>query len=309
MLIRRSLRKSQAAFAGLDQWFDRLPQERQDEIWQLHDAVASRLGDPRVLPPSHGNDQVSQLGVGVARFREATDPFALIRLGDADLSLLGAGFAPRSSPNRFEWYRLAAGFGREALAVRGRFIEAVRGAEIVGLHQNWEAVATSTRVMLTMLGIPMPLSTGVEVHLPYRLLTDGSLFGRLAGKRVVLVGWLAPRLREVWGTAEFRDSYAAFGPVDEIEIVGAVETTSREDGGAAGDYESALAELRRHEYDVALLGCGVVAKPLAWQVRNDGRTGLDVGFVFDALLGNPEREVRPLLRDVSWPDANWMRSI
>lgn len=246
------------------------------------------------------------MAAAVDRFRRAQDPFALVRVGDSDLALLGAGFVPRSSPNRFEWYRLASGFGRTALSVRERFIAAVGGADLVGLHQNWEAVARSTATMLTMLGLPVPHPNGVEVHLPYRLLTNGMLFERLVGRRVLLVGLLAPRLRDVWMSAEFRRAYSQWGDSGSINVVGAVATRPREDGGAARDYESTLREVRRHDFDVALLACGAAAKPLAWELRNDGRTALDVGFVFDALLGDPEREVRPFLRDARWPKETWL---
>ena len=49
------------------------------------------------------------------------------------------------------------------------------------------------------------------------------------------------------------------------------------------------------------LGCGAIAKILASRIQKLGRTALDVGFVFDALLGNPARTERAVLKETKWP--------
>lgn len=160
---------------------------------------------------------------------------------------------------------------------------------------------------MTMLGL-RPCRTRMAWRSTCRtwLLTNGMLFESLAGKRVLLAGLLAPRLRDVWATPEFRSAYSAWGDTGQIRVIAAVATRPREDGGAVRDYKAILSEIRGHDFDVALLACGAAAKPLAWELRNVGRTALDVGLVFDALVGNPEREVRPYVRDATWPEENWL---
>lgn len=81
-----------------------------------------------------------------------------------------------------------------------------------------------------------------------------------------------------------------------------VPTRLRTEGGATRDHKVVLRLLDGFDYDVALLSCGVAAKPLTWRIRSEtGRTALDTGFVFNALLGDRERTNRPVLKDVSWP--------
>lgn len=291
-----------ASFAEFETWFGDLSRRRRRRIEALGEEAAAESAGARLLPESHGASMESQLRAGVAAYLTQEDPFCLVRLSDSELALLGGGYLPPTTPADIDWYRFRGGLRPEAIELRPTFLEAVAGAELLGLQQNWKPITESSATLLTMLGHRLPMPNGVEVHLPYRLLVDGTLFRSLAGKSVALVGWLGPRLAEAWASRPFREAYAAWGPVDEVEIAGAVPTRPRTEGGATGDYEDVLRALDRLEYDVALLSCGVVAKPLAWKIRSDaGRTALDVGFVFNALLGDRERANRPVLKDVAWP--------
>jgi hypothetical protein len=219
--------------------------------------------------------------------------------------MLGSGYLPSEHLGTFAWQSHRAGYNRQQLYLRSEYIDALEHAELVGLQQNWEPVRKDTAVLLSMLGIAIPMANAIEVHLPYALLIDGTLMSWLAGRKVLLVGTFARRLANVWKTDEFRDAYASLGPVDKVNIVGAVSTPSRTEGGSCLAYTQVMQEIQAYTFDVALFGCGLLGKIAAWRVRLQGRTALDVGFVFNALLGDPERNNRPVLRDLTWPGRVW----
>jgi hypothetical protein len=288
-------------FSQQDRWFGDLSRRKQRRIHALGAEAAERTAGARLLPASHGEELDAQLDAAVAAFSAQEDPFCLVRVSDSELGLVGAGYLPPATPMDIDWYRFRGGMGDGALALREPYLEAIRNAELVGLQQNWKPITEASATLLGMLGIDLPMSNGVEVHLPYRLLVDGTLFEYLAGKRVLLIGWLAPKLAAAWRTRPFLETYGVWGPVAQTQVVGVIPTASRTEGGAAQNYAAVLARLAEFDFDVALLACGVAAKPLAWEIRKRGRTALDVGFVFNALLDDEQRSERPVFRDVAWP--------
>ena len=252
-----------------------------------------------MLPYHHGDDIAAQLEAGKKRFLACKEPFSLVRIGDCEIGLLGAGVVPVQ--HDLETQFRFAGLSRDSLPLRKDFISAVKETELLGLQQNWPEIAHKTGTLLFMLGMQVPPEHGVEVHLPYKLLVDGTLFGYLAGKKVLLIGAGARRLADCFSIKGFLDAYGFLGPIEKVKVAGVIETRSREAGGAWADYERVILEAGKIGYDVALLACGAAAKPLAWRLRKSGKTALDVGFVFDALMGNEERRHRPVLKDVEWP--------
>jgi hypothetical protein len=131
-----------------------------------------------------------------------------------------------------------------------------------------------------------------------------SLFKFLAGKKVVLVGSEAENLAALWKTKEFLDAYQHFGPIDKIEVVAGIKTASHPtvDWRCMAPITESLKGL---SFDVALLGCGGLAKILAFRIWKDmKRTAIDVGAVFPALLGGTERS-RMIMSDGKWPEVKW----
>lgn len=294
-------------FDELDRWFTDLNQEEQDELHRLR-GMKVPLMPRRILPVDHGDTMEEQLEAGKRRFLSEKEPFSLVRLGDFELGLLGALYFPYgNASNSIHTMFTRAGYAPDSLWIRPHMIAAVRESAMVGVLENWDTQRLETAALLLMLDCEMPLSRAVEIHLPYQMLVDGSLFRWLSGRRVLLVGNLAPRLLEVWKLPAFHRAYEHFGPSDQVEIVGAIPTGSREEGGACRDFHFALQCAERLDYDVALLGCGSMAKPLAHQISKKGRTAIDVGFVFDALLGerSDARVSRPVLREAKFPEPSW----
>lgn len=264
---------------------------------------------PRIIPLGHGNTMEEQLLAGRSKFLSRKEPFSLIRLGDFELGLLGALYFPfGNASNCLSTMMTRAGYAaQEALSLRKHLIEAVRFSPMVGVLENWETQRIETAALMAMLNCSIPCARAVEIHLPYAMLVDGTLFSWLAGRRVLLIGNLAPRLLEAWKKPEFHRAYERFGPSSEVKVVDAISTSSREDGGAWKDFHAALQSAKRNDYDVALVASGAMAKPLAYRIWRLGKTALDVGFVFDALLREREdaRVLRPVLKDAWFPDVSW----
>ena len=284
-------------FLKMRGWFDQLPEEERRPLEEFRKR-AENIGS-RIIPYPHGDDIATQLEAAKKRFLECKEPFSLIRIGDCEIGLLGAGVIPvqHDLATQFRF----AGLSRESLALRKDFISAVKETQLLGLQQNWPEIGHKTGMLLFMLGMQVPPENGVEVHLPYKLLVDGTLFEFLAGKKVLLIGAGARRLSDCLSLKGFLDVYGFLGPMEKVKVVGVIETRAREAGGAWSDYERVVLEAYKIDYDVALLACGGMAKPLAWRLWKSGKTALDIGFVFDALLGNDERRHRPVLKDVVWP--------
>lgn len=294
-------------FDELDRWFVDLTREEQDEIHRLR-GVKVPIMPRRILMPDHGDTMAAQLEAGKRKFLSEKEPFSLVRIGDFELGLLGALYFPYEKPsNCISVMFTRAGYSWDSLWIRKYFVAAVRESALVGVLENWDTQMVETASLLAMLDCEVPLPRAVEIHLPYQMLVDGSLFRWLSGRKVLLIGNLAPRLSEAWKLPSFHKAYEHFGPSSKVEIAGAIPTGSREDGGACKDFNFVLQCAERADYDVALLSCGATAKPLAHKISKMGRTALDVGFVFDALVGERQdaRVGRPVLKDAGFPKPTW----
>jgi hypothetical protein len=292
-------------FERIDCWFSELPASVQSSLKQLHPPLEQL---PLViLPADQGPDIETQLRHAEVRFEllaSSGRPFYLARVSDCELAALGWGYLPHSPhplPER-EMFR-SCGFDRGFLPYRSELIQCFREADLLGLQQNWHPWRANTAALFAMLGIPVPPPNGVEIHLPYKMLVDGSLFRFLRGKHLLLIGGLAKDLATAWWEPAFARSYRRFGCLEQVSSVAAIRMARRGEGrGAWADIERVYEEASRLAFDVALLSAGVPAKILARRLRDLGKVALDVGFVFDALLGDPERKLRPALRDAEWPE-------
>lgn len=286
-------------------WYPDLPGAQKTEIDQLCSKARANMSGARLVPESHGPRLTQQLQAATSLFQNASHPFCMIRMSDSELGVLGGGFLPSEVPQPISWYVGRGDYTKAVMPLRKVFFEAIRGAELLGVQQNWKPMFEASVILFRMLGIPIPLENAVEIHLPYQLLVNGSLLRSLEGKRVVLIGGLATKLAQAWSKPSFRDAYKLWGDMNKISIVDVFQTHTKRQGGAVQDYGPMCDRMNKVKFDVALLSCGVMAKPLAWRIRQSNRTALDVGFVFDALLGGNERIARPVFRDISWPKVTW----
>ena len=292
--------------SDLTKWYHELDPAQQKALRATHPPIDQL--PKSLLPPEHGATIEAQIEYGKKRFLELAekkDPFYLARIGDCELAAMGCGyFAHTPHPLPKDQMYWSCGFERDFLSYRKELLESLRNSQLLGVQQNWLPWRVNTTAVFHMLGWPVPHPNAVEVHLPYKMLIDGSLFSYLKGKDVLLVGGLAGELASAWRRPEFIAAHKRFGPLDELKSLNAVKTLKRgEGGGAWRSLDKVTEAIKGATFDVALISAAVPAKILAYRVWKMGKVALDVGFVFDALLGNSERKLRPALRDVKWPDG------
>lgn len=288
--------------AEMPTWYDQLPPEKKSELDSIREGVSAST---RIIPEDHGEELQRHLRVAERKFLSTPEPFCFIRISDVALGFLNGGYPITQKTHSLEWKLPMSGLSRSAYHLRSEMIEAVREAPLVGVHQNWEEVAYETAVTLAMLGIELPCDRAVETWSMYHLLIRGLLFSFLAGRKVVLVGHLAGRLAEAMKNPEFIRSYSRFGPIKHLKIVDFIETSPREKCRWE-EVGLATEKLKSIDFDVALISYGGLAKILAHRVWKMGKTALDVGYIFDALLAvDPyQRSQRPILKDATWPESS-----
>jgi hypothetical protein len=286
-------------FADIECWLDELPPHDRAFV-ETHCETARRVGEEAyLLPLTQGLTQNERFDYGKRSFLSCKEPISLIRVSDTETGILSTGCVQPGDRLAFE--KWISGYGGTGIALRADFISAIRECDLVGLHPDWPGVREMQIRTLLMLGFSLPYAKGVEFHLPYKLLVDRTLFEYLSDKRVLLIGFLARKLAQRLADHKFLADYSFLGPIDKMKVAGVIETTSRDAGGSHRDYGRVVNEASKIQYDVTLLSCGTVAKPLAWRLWKQKKTALDVGFVFDALCGDGERQHRPALRDIQWP--------
>lgn len=251
-----------------------------------------------------------ELEVAKQAMLAAKDPWYFTSLGDAEMTLLSSGYLYPTV--ELDARLRACGFSRFFLGARKEFRDSLKNSTFLGLHQHWPPITEKTERILKLCGFEVPSKNAVEVHLPYKMLIDKSLFELLKGKRVVLVGDKARELMEFMRNPAFVAAHAHLGPIGDVHVVDAFKTRQKAPsvalaptGGSWLDLDACTAWLQRKDYDVALFACGAIANILAKRVYETGRTAFDVGFVFEALLGNEQRKVRPILKEAHWPERTW----
>jgi hypothetical protein len=274
-------------------WFSDLsPVEQAVATQEWQEAVRK---DRRILPGAAGASWTSMQSHGRAQFLAQKAPFAFIRLGDCELGFLSGGI-PNRRGRSLPWDMANAGFRREDFGYRADLLDAIRTSALVGVHGAWAPVEEDTAAVFHLLGLPVPLLSAVEVHSMYELFAKGELFDFLQGKKVLLVGALAEGLRTRLAERAYP---AALGPPPHV--TGHVLTPPREARSAVSDIPRLIGQIGAHDFDVALVSAGLSAKILCHRIRHlMNRTALDVGYIFDAILGGAERTQRPVLRDIHW---------
>jgi hypothetical protein len=280
-------------------WFDELSEQEKVEIHSIRESV----GNPdRVLPLDHGTKGQQHLDFAERAFLAAKEPFYFIRLNDCEMGMLSGGYPlPGGLDLKFALFR--TGFHRSTFFLRPEFLSAVEECPLLALNQLWTPFNRHTAIYLSMLGHKVPYERGVTTAIAYYILARGHFFNFVAGKKVVLIGTESEKLAQAWRGRDFIEAYSHLGPVDKAEIVDTIRTPNR--GPEAHKCLDPIIErLKRTQFDVALLACGGLAKILSYRIWKMGRTALDMGAVFPALLGGTERQ-RLILRDIKWPVRTW----
>lgn len=230
---------------------------------------------------------------------ESGRPYALVRVGDADCAAVMGHYFPVAPPQRIEAYAAAAGYdySEKFEAYRVELAEAYAKAPLLGVHNReaqsvWRA---NTGIMLHLLGVGDQAPRLVDVQLPYVMLTNGSLSRLVEGKRVLLVGALAGELCSALRSGRHLE-WPFLGAWDAASYE--VITTPRTKAYSA--IEPVARRAIETAADLTLVSAGVAAKIITYRVWRAGLCALDVGYVFDALLGGSGRHRRLGMRQAPW---------
>ncbi len=216
-------------------------------------------------------------------------PFSLVRLGDNEVRLLGYGLVPigeRTLAEEAAHLRLHTGVDPLALTLGGlrrlreEFLATAREADVLATHRftvnaDWHEEAER---VLGHLGLPYG-PREVDVAWNAEVLDRGFLLPLLGMGRVLLIGNPAPKWARLLGDPGYRERYAFVGmPRGEIDLAGAIFVPH--EGTAAFDrLEQLWDEVRRHEFDLALVAASVVGKLLVGRIRRElGKVALDIGW-------------------------------
>ena len=132
--------------------------------------------------------------------------------------------------------------------------------------------------------------TGIKiidaVSLRYGMVTDGSLFDILSGKKVLLAGFHAPAVFERIKNPEFIKHYEKMN-LHKINIVGAIGCSEFKKVG--DEVYDMFEQSKKIDYDVALLGMGIPSCYLAPKMKEEGKIVLDIGHIMTAFSGKGEK--------------------
>ncbi len=221
-------------------------------------------------------------------------PFSMIRFSDNEVRLLGYGLVPlgtRTLGEEAAHLRLHLGVDPLEMTlerfhrVRDEFLAAGREAEVLGTHRytvntDWHEEAER---VFAVLDLPYG-ERELDLAWNAEILDRGFLLPLLGMGRVLLVGNPAPKWAGLLADPAYRERYAFVGmPRGEIDLAGAV-FVPHEGTAAMRRFEELWDEVRRHEFDLAIVAASVVGKLLAGRIRREmGKVALDVGWCMQFL--------------------------
>ncbi|WP_240546092.1 GT-D fold domain-containing glycosyltransferase [Paenibacillus artemisiicola] len=195
-------------------------------------------------------------------------PCAVVRLGDGELLTLAQDAVHDMETIRREGGFLPyAGVHPPDLRARDELAAAIRQAHIVGVPlSRRKHFQPLLHPVLRAHRIPPESLRMTHSAVNYSLHQTGLLGRLLAGKRLLVVGNLAPAL----GHALNQRGYAVTGAVSPVNGV--------------GDVERVLQEIRGFDFDLALVSAGIAAVMLCTRIAGElGRAALDFGHMADGI--------------------------
>lgn len=196
-------------------------------------------------------------------------PFSLVRLGDGELLALAQETVMSIEQIKEDGPFLPyAGVEVPDLEVKGELLAAVRGATVVGIPKlrvrNFQPLAFA---VFRLENIDYHHLTLTDSLVNYYIYQTGYLSRITQGRRVLLVGNLAPQLGEV-----LRHHHVEI--VAEISPVHGVKDIPR--------IKSAI---EQHEFDIALVSAGISAVIISeWIASALGKVAIDFGHLADAIV-------------------------
>lgn len=111
----------------------------------------------------------------------------------------------------------------------------------------------------------------------------------LQGKRVLVVHYLADQIKEQYKKRELLFENPKILPEFELQTMPAVQTIANERDNRFNNWFEALDymknEIKKYDFDIALLGCGAYGMPLAAEIKKMGKQAIYMGGVIQMLFG------------------------
>lgn len=196
-------------------------------------------------------------------------PYSWIRIGDGEEHVLGQDYIYPSNNVRahVSWWNNSnyCGTTLPNLELRDRMIKAYKGSEAVGLFIGENS---ATIKIFNKIGIqPRQIFYGYDnVHLPM----NPNFVRMLCENKVLVVGG---------GNRENRDGEFFANKIKEkldidIDFVNGIKSYA--------DIENCMNQIRKKEFDIALVCAGVNAKVICWELsREMNKVFMDFGHAFD----------------------------
>lgn len=195
-------------------------------------------------------------------------PFSVVRLGDGELLTLAQEAVMSIDDVKREGHFLSyAGVEVPDFEARDALLQAVRGASIVGIpklrNPNFQPLAFS---VFRTYGLDYRSMKLTHSLINYYMYTSGSLRGMLNGRRVLVVGNLAPQLKAAMDAAGFH-------------VVGTVTPVH-----GVKDVNRIMGEIHRMSFDIALVAAGIAAVIISQRIAAEcGKVAVDFGHLADSI--------------------------
>ncbi|WP_317978669.1 GT-D fold domain-containing protein [Paenibacillus glycanilyticus] len=200
---------------------------------------------------------------------EEKQPLSIVRLGDGELLTMAQEIVmPVDQVRREGKFLEYAGVKVPDLEIRNRLVEAVTGADIVGIPRtrmpNYQLLVSP---VFQAYGLLLREKQWTDSLINYSLCTAGCLLPILQNRRVLLIGNMAEPLSTV---------LAQRG----ISIAGVVAPVN-----GARDAARIVAAARLYDFDLALVSAGIAAVLITEELaRVTGKVAVDFGHLANALI-------------------------
>ena len=210
-----------------------------------------------------------ELGGLILHALEAGLPFSLVRIGDGELLTLAQekvlSIEQVKEQGSFLGY---AGVNVPDLEARDQLRDAIIRASVVGIPKlrvrNFQPLALAA---FKAHGIDFASLTLTDSLINYYLYQSGYLSRILAGRRVLIAGNLAEPLAN-YMRSHGVNVVAAISPVEGVK-----------------DVPRVMAEIAKHDFDVALIAAGISAVLISERIATDlGRVAIDFGHLANSMV-------------------------
>ncbi|MEK3720846.1 GT-D fold domain-containing protein [Paenibacillus sp. FSL H8-0034] len=210
------------------------------------------------------------------RLRHALDtktPFSLVRIGDGEVLTMAQETILSIDQVKEEGKFLSyAGVDVPDLAARDQLISSLRQATVVGIPKlrnfTYQPMAFQA---LRAHGVDYHTLSLTHSLVNYYIFKEGRLAGLLRGSRILLVGNMA----ETLSTVLTEQGMTVSGIVTPVHGV--------------RDIPRVMAEVSRHDFDLALISAGVSAVTIAQRIATEmGKVAIDFGHLADELATRKE---------------------